>query len=111
MLALTLAVLTQGADPVDHAEAPLADLALNHIISNLGFVFVGATERFCNYVAAVVVSSRCELVILSALVLLTAITHALVCIGSTRNLRLSVPVGALFGRARPKLFMRGRKWL
>ena len=81
-VSIKFAVLTQGADPVDYAEATLADLALYHIISNLGFVFVGATERFRNYVAAVVVARRCKLVILRAVVLLTAITHVIVCIES-----------------------------
>ena len=56
MSAVSLAVLTQGTDPVDHAEAPLADLALYDVIPNLGLVFVGATERFRNYVAAVVIA-------------------------------------------------------
>ena len=49
-------VLTDGANPVDYAEAPLSDLALNDIVSDRSLVFVGATERFHGYVTAVVVA-------------------------------------------------------
>ena len=102
-------VLTDGANPVDYAEAPLSDLALNDIISDRCLVFVGATDRFHGYVTAVVVARRCELVVLSTLVLLTAVPPILIHIDSAGAVRLSIPISAIPGRTARKLFMRRRK--